>query len=157
MAEEPAGSGSGTTSGNCQDRPGITYRTDALLQFVRADGTPIEEIAVEIAEADSTVQRGLMDRRCFPDDWGMLFIFPDVQPRTFYMANTPRSLDIFFFGPDSTLLNVAKYAEPLSPDVLPSEGAARFVVETLAGFADRYGLVPGDRITWRRTQGAPPT
>jgi uncharacterized membrane protein (UPF0127 family) len=157
MAEEPAGSGSGTTSGNCQDRPGITYRTDALLQFVRADGTPIEEIAVEIAEADSTVQRGLMDRRCFPDDWGMLFIFPDVQPRTFYMANTPRSLDIFFFGPDSTLLNVAKYAEPLSPDVLPSEGAARFVVETLAGFADRYGLVPGDRIMWRRTQGAPPT
>lgn len=147
---EPAetDAGSGATPGGCQDRPGITYRTDAHLQFLRADGTPIEEIAVEIVDTDSTIQRGLMDRRCIPDDWGMLFVFPDVQPRTFYMANTPRSLDIMFFGPDSTFLNAAKYAEPLSPEVLPSEGPARFVVETPAGFVDRYGLVAGDRITW---------
>jgi uncharacterized membrane protein (UPF0127 family) len=153
FAEEP-GTGSGAVPGGCQDRPGITYRTDAQLQFTRADGSPIEEIAVEIAETDSTVERGLMDRRCLPEDWGMLFIFPFAEQKTFYMANTPRSLDIMFFGPDSALLNVAKYTEPLSPDVLPSEGAARFVVETPAGFADRYGLIPGDRISWSR--GAAP-
>ena len=148
-APAPTGEpGSGMTPGDCQDRPGITYRTDARLQFRRADGTPIEEIAVEIADTDSTVMRGLMDRRCIPEDWGMLFVFPFAEPKTFYMANTPRSLDIMFFGPDSTLLNVAKYAEPFSPAVLPSEGPARFVVETPAGFADRYGLIAGDRITW---------
>lgn len=142
-------------AGECQDRPGITYRTDARLQFLRADGTPVEEIAVEIADTDSTIQRGLMDRRCLPDDWGMLFVFPDAQPRTFYMANTPRSLDIMFFGPDSTFLNAAKYTEPFSPGVLPSEGPARFVVETPAGFVDRRGLAAGDRITWT-SAGADP-
>lgn len=150
-APEP---GSGMVPGGCQDRPGITYRTDAQLQFIRADGTPVHAIAIEIADSDSTVQRGLMDRRCLPADWGMLFVFPAAEPQTFYMANTPRSLDIMFFSPDSTLLNVAKYTEPLSPDRLPSEGPARFVVETPAGFADRFGLIPGDRITWSR--GAAP-
>ncbi|MDX1420736.1 MAG: DUF192 domain-containing protein [Rubricoccaceae bacterium] len=148
-----------TDGGACEETPGIAYRTDARLQFLRADGAPVKEIGVEIVDTDSTIQRGLMDRRCLPDDWGMLFEFPDAQPRTFYMANTPRSLDIMFFAPDSTLLNVAKYAEPLSPEVLPSIGPARFVVETPAGFADRYGLATGDRITWSPiagTSAAPP-
>ena len=153
--EDGAPSGSGTVADACEETPGIAYRTDARLQFLRADGTPVREIAIEIADGDSTTQRGLMDRRCFPADWGMLFVFPNTQPRQFYMANTPRSLDIMFFGPDSTLLNVAEYTEPFSPASLPSEGPARFVVETLAGFADRVGLVPGDRITWARPGEAP--
>ena len=146
-ADEPGPSTS--NNGNaCEETPGITYRTDAQLTFLRADSTVIEEIGVEIVDRDSTIQRGLMQRQCLPDDWGMLFIFPRAEPRTFYMANTPRSLDIMFFSADSTLLNVAKYAEPFDPDHLPSDGPARFVVETPAGFADRYGLGTGDRITW---------
>jgi uncharacterized membrane protein (UPF0127 family) len=146
----------GPTADACEETAGITYRTDARLQFLRADGTPVREIAVEIADTDSTTQRGLMDRRCLPPDWGMLFVFPDVRRREFYMANTPRALDVMFFGPDSTLLNVAEYTEPFSPTALPSEGPARFVVETPAGFTDRLGLVPGDRITWAPSGEAPP-
>ena len=146
-ADEPEPSTS-TIGGACEETPGITYRTDAQLTFLRADSTIIKEIGIEIVDRDSTIQRGLMQRQCLPDDWGMLFVFPGEAPRTFYMANTPRSLDIMFFSADSTLLNVAKYAEPFSPDILPSEGPARFVVETPAGFADRYGLGTGDQITW---------
>jgi uncharacterized membrane protein (UPF0127 family) len=151
--DEPAEPSSGDPAA-CEETPGITYRTDAQLTFLRADSTEVKQIAVEIVDRDSTIQRGLMDRRCLPSDWGMLFIFPDEAPRTFYMANTPRSLDIMFVAADSTLLNVAEYTEPFSPDILPSEGPARFVVETPAGFTDRYGLAPGDRIAWT-TQAQP--
>ncbi len=142
--------GSGYPSAPCEESPGITYRTDGRLQFSRADGTPVKEIAVEIVDRDSTRQRGLMDRRCLPPDWGMLFVFPGAEQLSFYMANTPRSLDIMFFGPDSTLVNAAEYAEPFSPEALGAEGPARFVVETPAGFSDRHGLIPGDRIAWSR-------
>ncbi|NNF57361.1 MAG: DUF192 domain-containing protein [Rhodothermaceae bacterium] len=139
---------SASNNGECEETPGITYRTDAQLTFLRPDSTVIKEIGIEIVARASTIQRGLMQRQCLPDDWGMLFVFPNAAPRTFYMANTPRSLDIMFFSADSTLLNVAKYAEPFDPNVLPSDGPARFVVETPAGFADRFGLGAGDRIMW---------
>ena len=146
----------GTGAGACEDPANITYRTDARLQFVRADGTSIKEIGVEIADTDSTIERGLMDRRCYPDDWGMLFVFPNAQQRTFYMQNTPRSLDILFFGPDSTLLNAAKFAEPFSPAVLPSAGPAQYVVEVPAGFTDLNGVNQGDRITWGAAAASAP-
>ncbi len=137
-----------SASGACQETPGIAYRTDGRLTFLRPDGAEVRTIAIEVADTDSTIQRGLMQRKCLPADWGMLFVFPNAQPRTFYMANTPTSLDILFFGPDSTLLNAAKYTRPFDPATLPSDGPARWVVETPAGFADTYGLQPGDKIRW---------
>ncbi len=136
--------------------PAIPFRLDGTLRFLRADGTPITGISIEIAETDSARARGLMERDVIPDQTGMLFIMPGPEVQGFYMANTPRSLDIMFFGPDSTLINVAKYTTPFSTATVQSETPALFVVETAAGFADQFGLVPGDRITWARTPAGPP-
>lgn len=149
----PDDSPPGSHNGECRETPGLAYRTDGRLTFLRADGTEIRTLAIEVADTDSTIQRGLMQRKCLPDDWGMLFVFPNAEPRTFYMANTPTSLDIHFVGPDSTLLNVAKYTRPFDPSTLASDGPAQYVVETPAGFADTHGLRPGDKIRW--TLGAP--
>lgn len=126
----------------------IPFTVEGELAFVRPSGDTIRTIAIEIADTDSTRQRGLMDRVFSGDSLGMLFTFERPAPQGFYMRSTPTSLDIMFFAPDSTLLNVASYTTPYSEDVVRSEGAAQFVVETRAGFADRYGIVPGDRITW---------
>ena len=134
----------------------VPWHIDGQLRFFRADGTPITEIAIEVADTDSLRMRGLMDRDSFPANTGMLFIFPRAEPQAFYMANTPRSLDILFFGADSTLLNAATYTEPLSLENVTSMGPAQYVVEMPAGFVDRFGLIPGDRIRWTRTDEAPP-
>ena len=137
-----------TSNGACEETPGIAYRTDGQLTFFRADSTEIKEIAIEVVDTDSTRGRGLMARKCFPDDWGMLFVFPEERSQAFYMANTPRALDIMFFAADSTLINAAKYTTPNSLDNVISEGPSQFIVETPAGFVDRYGLAPGDHINW---------
>lgn len=147
-SNEPGTSSASGDAAACAETPGITYRTDAQLAFLRPDSTLIKEIAVEIVRSDSAISHGLMHRKCLPDDWGMLFVFPNAAPRTFYMANTPHALDITFVAADSSVLNTAKYAEPFSPDILPSEGPAQYVVETPAGFADRYGVAFGDRVQW---------
>ena len=128
---------------------GIPFQIDGTLSFVRGADT-LKTIAIEIADTDSTRGRGLMQRTEIPEDTGMLFIFPRAEPQAFYMANTPRSLDIQFYGADSTLVNVAYDTTPFSYDNVLSEGPAQFIVEVEAGVTRRLGLVQGDRITWTR-------
>lgn len=125
----------------------IPFDIEGTLSFVRGDDT-LRTIDIEVADTDSTRQRGLMERTEIPPDTGMLFVFPTTQQQAFYMLNTPRSLDIQFYAADSTLLNVVENTPPFSTDNVLSEGAAQFVVEVPAGYSRRIGLVPGDRITW---------
>ncbi len=131
----------------------IPFRIDGSLSFVRGADT-LKTIAIEIADSDSSRARGLMQRTDIPDDTGMLFVFPAAEPQAFYMANTPRPLDIQFYGADSTLINVVENTVPYSYDNVVSEGPAQFVVEVEAGISRRIGLVSGDRITW--TEGDEP-
>jgi uncharacterized membrane protein (UPF0127 family) len=69
------------------------------------------------------------------------------------MANTPLALDLFFLNADSQVVSIEKYAQPNTAASIPSEGPAQYVLETPAGFADSYGIVAGDRVRWRRTDG----
>jgi len=149
------GNAPSSSNGECEESAGITYRTDGQLTFFRADSTEIREIAIEVVDTDSTRGRGLMARKCIPSDWGMLFVFPEERSQAFYMANTPRALDIMFFAADSSLINAAKYTTPNSLDRVFSEGGAQFVVETPAGFVDRHGLAPGDYINWKLDSAEP--
>lgn len=135
-------------NGECTETSGIEYRTDGDLTFLRADSSEVLNVDIEVANNDSTRSRGLMDRKCFPENWGMLFIFPQERSQAFYMANTPRSLDIMYYAADSTFINAAKYTTPLSAENVLSDAPAQFVVEMPAGFVDRHGIAPGDRITW---------
>ena len=127
----------------------IPFEIEGTLSFVRGTDT-LRTIDIEIADTDSTRGRGLMQRDEIPDDTGMLFIFPAAEEQAFYMANTPRSLDIQFYGADSTLLNIAENTTPYSLDNVFSDGPTQFVVEVPAGTSRRLGLVQGDRITWSR-------
>jgi uncharacterized membrane protein (UPF0127 family) len=135
----------------------IPFRIDGTLSFVR-DGDTLRTIDVEVADTDSSRQRGLMERETIPPDTGMLFVFDRPDTGGFWMMNTPHPLDIQFYGPDSTLLNVAENTTPFSTETLPPAGPAQFVVEVPAGYTRRLGLVPGDRITWsldRPTRASP--
>ncbi len=125
------------------------------LTFYR-DDQPITTIAIEVADTDSLRMRGMMDRTVIPEATGMLFIFPNAAPQSFWMQSTPSALDIMYFGADSTLINVQANAVPFQTDpTYPSEGPAQFVVETPAGFARRYGLTPGVRIGWALSGSKP--
>jgi hypothetical protein len=66
------------------------------------------------------------------------------------MKNTPISLDIFFVNSKSEIVSISEYAEPYSENHYVSKAPAQYVVETIAGFAQKYKIKPGDRIVWRR-------
>ena len=109
-------------------------------------GKEIKKIDVEIAENDAERAKGLMYRSYMPDSVGMLFIFQDVQPQSFWMKNTHISLDIIYVGPDKKIVSIQKNARPFSEENLPSYGDVQYVVEVNAGYTDLHGIKVGDSI-----------
>lgn len=114
------------------------------LSIVTATGE--HAFLVEIADDDVSRARGLMFRPPLADDRGMLFEFPDVAERSFWMRNTPSSLDIIYIDPQGRIVSIARHTKPYSEAPVPSYGAANGVLELRAGRADEIGAKPGDRV-----------
>ena len=123
------------------------------------NGEPLQKLAVvtasgehpfwvEIADEEPERQRGLMFRPPLGDDRGMLFQWPGEAPReqSFWMRNTPSSLDILYIDPKGRIVSIASHATPFSEVPIPSNGAANGVLELRAGRAAEIGAKPGDRI-----------
>ena len=127
----------------------IPFRQDGTLDLLRA-GENYLSLDIEIADNDSSITRGLMQRNSLPDLSGMFFLMPEERIQSFWMSNTTISLDIIFINSDMEIVHIAKYTTPLSPDSVPSEYPAAFVLEVIAGFSDTHGILEGDTIAWRR-------
>ena len=107
---------------------------------------------VEIARTDAEWEHGLMFRTHMAADHGMLFVFPDSEPRYFWMKNTLIPLDIIFFDANKRLINVSANTPSCKADPCPtyaSTAPAKYVLELTAGMASKLGLKPGDRFTDR--------
>jgi uncharacterized membrane protein (UPF0127 family) len=103
---------------------------------------------VELAASEAAQARGLMFREQLGDDEGMLFPSDPPQPRSFWMKNTPLSLDIIFIGTDGRISNIEADTVPYSLAPVRSVGFATAVLELRAGRAKELGIMPGDRVIW---------
>ena len=112
----------------------------AVLQVAGRD------VTVELAYTQPARNRGLMHRTSLEPDSGMLFLFTDTRPRTFWMRDTLIPLDIIFLTPEGEVLNVAQGRAGVERPGYNSRAPARFVLELEQGWAARAGLGPGDRI-----------
>jgi hypothetical protein len=122
------------------------FRKDGSLTIILAkDSSPIN-LDIEIADDEEERMRGLMDRVILPDNAGMFFIFPNDAPRSFWMKNTFISLDIIYINSMKEIVSIQKYTQPKTTYSIPSEKPAMYVLEVNAGFTDKYGINPGDKI-----------
>ena len=109
-------------------------------------------IDVEIAATDAARERGLMYRTHLTADHGMLFVYPDAQPRYFWMKNTLIPLDILFFDANRQLTSVWADTPPCKTDPCrsyPSAAPAKYVLELDAGMAASLGIKTGEKFTLR--------
>ena len=127
----------------------IPFRIDGSLELVR-DTTTLLTLNIEIADNDSSRERGMMQRTSFPETTGMLFVFDQESPQQFWMGNTPLALDLVFISSDLKVVSFAKYAAPFSNTPLASRLPAQYVLEVPAGWVDSNGIVEGDRVRWQR-------
>jgi uncharacterized membrane protein (UPF0127 family) len=103
---------------------------------------------VELAASPEAQARGLMFRTALGDNEGMIFPSAVPEPRSFWMKNTPLSLDIIFIGTDGRITNIAAGTTPYSLDSVRSSGVASAVLELRAGRAKELGIVAGDKVSF---------
>src|SRR4051794_14510700 len=136
---------SSTSSNNI---PAATHPADVpvveLQRTVTVDlgGKPF---TLEVAANDDDRQRGLMYRKSMPEDHGMLFVFPDERPLSFWMRNTLIPLDIVYLDRVGKVVSVAQM-KPLDETGVPSGWPAKYAIELNEGAAKRVGVKAGDVV-----------
>jgi len=126
----------------------IDFRRDGEAVFHNEDGSQLVRIDIEIAADSQSRSRGLMYRKSMGDREGMLFIFEQPQIVSMWMRNTYIPLDMIFIDADKKIVDIATDTEPLSERQIVGKMPALFVIEVNAGFAERYGLREGQRVSW---------
>jgi uncharacterized protein len=102
------------------------------------------EFQVTLAETAQEQSRGLMHCQYLPDKNGMYFIYQEPTPVSFWMKNTPISLDIVWIN-RGRIIGVAENTTPnsTSPTYSPPREVTG-VLELPAGSFQEYGLQVGD-------------
>lgn len=101
---------------------------------------------VEIADDPSEMARGLMHRETLPKSAGMLFIYPEAGPVSFWMRNTLIPLDMIFLGSDGVVRRVHENAVPLDETSIPGGDDIQYVLEINGGLARQLGIEEGSEL-----------
>lgn len=101
--------------------------------------------------ADEAKERneGLMDVNSLPEDKGMLFIFEKQRELSFWMANTPLSLDIIFVNKDMQIVRIHHSTSPFTEKNFKSDKPALYAVETNAGFCIAHDIQEGMSVNFQ--------
>ena len=103
------------------------------------------QLTAEVAATDPQRAQGLMHRRMLPENRGMLFVFPDTAPQSFWMMNTYIPLSIAFLDENGAIVNIADM-KPLTTDSHRSTKPARYALEMNLGWFARHGIKPGAKV-----------
>jgi len=108
---------------------------------------PVAGKLFTVQVADDAQERaiGLMHVRSMPIDRGMLFVFPDEAPLSFWMRDTLIDLDIIYVSASERIVSThTMRAHDLTG--VPSDAPAKYAIELNAGLAQKLRLTPGDAL-----------
>ncbi len=126
------------------------FTLEGTLVFLNTAGDTLKLVDIEIADNEHERVQGMMYRSSMSYDRAMLFIMEYERPQSFWMRNTKMSLDIIYVSGDKEIVTIYKHTQPYSESPIPSFKKAKYVVETAAGFCDKFGVKEGDRIEFIR-------
>lgn len=126
--------------------------TETLITVKTPTGTLIQ---AELADTALKRAEGLMFREHLDDDRGMLFIFGDAQPWTFWMKNTKIPLDIIWMDGKKTIIHIERNVPICTrqDDGCPqyhSEEGALYVLELGGGRAAALQLQRGMKLSFKQ-------
>jgi len=103
------------------------------------------KLTAEVAANDPARATGLMHRRMLPENRGMLFVFAQSAPQSFWMLNTHIPLSIAFLDESGAIINIADM-KPLTTETHSSARPAKYALEMNQGWFARRGIKPGARV-----------
>ncbi len=114
----------------------------ADLSTLTVAGKPI---SVEIADNGEERALGLMYRESMPESQGMLFVYENAEPRSFWMKNTRIPLSIAFLDTRGVIISISDM-KPLDTHGTASAGPAQYALEVNQGWYSRNGIKVGDKV-----------
>jgi len=127
-----------------------TFKKKGECTITNRNDKPIVSIDIEIADDDSKREVGMMGRQTMDERQGMLFLLEEEQMASFWMKNCILPLDMIFINKLGEIITICKNTTPFSEQSYSATAMTLFVLEVNAGFADKYGIKEGDRISWKR-------
>jgi uncharacterized membrane protein (UPF0127 family) len=103
-----------------------------------------DTVVAEVAATADERAEGLMYRDDVPDGTGMLFVFPDVAVRGFWMANTYVPLDLAFMDPSFNIVDIVQM-QPLVTETYDSRAPFMYGLEVRQGWLAEHGIAVGHR------------
>lgn len=100
---------------------------------------------VEVANTDLTRAIGLMHRPYLEKNHGMLFVFSDEAPRSFYMKNTLIPLSIAYINKEGIILEIYDM-QPHSLKSITSQYPVMYALEVNQGVFNELNIKPGAKI-----------
>lgn len=119
----------------------------AIVKLPASDGRSVE-IRAEVASTGQQRETGLMFRKSLGRNEGMLFLFPDLAVRNFWMKNTLIPLDMIFISENLTIIRI-HHAVPCTTDPCPTYSSgepAKYVLEVNGNATADYDIRAGSRV-----------
>lgn len=105
-----------------------------------------QTVLVELAVNTKDRAQGLMHRPSLPADEGMLFVYPDEKPRSFWMKDTKIPLSIAFADSKGRIVKIADM-HPLVTASTKSLYPAKYALEMNQGWFAAHDVVEGELLT----------
>ncbi len=103
-------------------------------------------VRAEVAGTVATRARGLMYRRTMAKNSGMLFVYEDPEPLSFWMKNTYLPLTIAFIDKAGVIVHLEDM-QPLTTTSHPSPKAVPYALEMNQGWFAAKGIEVGAKVT----------
>ncbi len=126
-----------------------TLPPEQVLQSVGSFGGVT--LRIEYATTSASRELGLGGRENVPDDSGMLFAFLKDDTYGFWMKGMRVPLDLFWLDAQGRVVYVAQdIATSTYPNGFYPSSPARYVLETVAGFARTHRIAIGTRLVLKK-------
>ncbi|MGI0036952.1 MAG: DUF192 domain-containing protein [Nitrososphaera sp.] len=110
---------------------------------VTVNGVPL---VADLAITGDQRSKGLAVKDSLAENESMLFYFPKANEYAFWMKDMKFPIDIIWLGTDRKVIHIEHSLEPCDSDACPlykPEGKTQYVLETVAGFAQKYSVNEG--------------
>lgn len=106
-------------------------------------------LTTELATTPTARACGLSHRNELPKNHGMLFIYPDLRPRSFWMKDTKIPLSIAFLDDSGQIFSIQDMTPMQTDKTYPSSRPAGYALEVNQGWFSKNGIDVGDVVEMR--------
>jgi uncharacterized protein len=119
--------------------------------YKQVDVTLNDQILItDISATDEQMTTGLTVKDTLAENEAMLFVFENEAEHGFWMKDMKFPIDIIWIGSDKSVVDIEHNLPPCNVAFLCTtyvpDGAALYALETVGGFAQKYGIVKGTHV-----------